>query len=522
MNATERTALLQGLELYDEMTATVDDRTLEILDRRRRTAVVRRRGWLVRRMLLAADLTGLIAAMALAEWLVNRHNSLGVLNMRTEIVTFLLTLPGWVVVAKLYGLYDHDEERTDHSTADDFAGVFHMVTVCTWLFWVGAYVTGLAHPTTSKLLIFWAAAVAFVTVGRATARSIARRNMAYLQNAVIVGAGDVGQLIAKKLLQHPEYGINLLGFVDDEPKERHDDLEHLTLLGGRGRLPAIVRLFDVERVIIAFSTESHDQTLELIRSLKDLDVQIDIVPRLFETVGPRVGIHTLEGIPLVGLPPLRLSRSSLFLKRSLDCVVALAALLLLCPLFIAIVIAVRLTTPGRAFYFDERVGRNGGMFRAVKFRTMRLDTEGSLDDLLAGDPAARAEFDRTHKLENDPRITRIGRVLRRTSLDELPQLLNVLRGDVSLVGPRPITSYEYRRYCADGTLAELGKTASGYWEFDLRPGLTGYWQINGRSRLSYEDRVRLDLSYMTGWSLRLDAQILAKTARSLFSGRGAA
>ena len=124
----------------------------------------------------------------------NRHNSMGVLDMRAEIIVFLVTLPGWVVVAKLYGLYDHDEERTDHSTADDFAGVFHMVTVCTWLFWVGAYVTGLAHPTTPKLLIFWAAAIVFITLGRATARSLARRNVMYLQNTVIVGAGDVGQL----------------------------------------------------------------------------------------------------------------------------------------------------------------------------------------------------------------------------------------------------------------------------------------------------------------------------------------
>ena len=146
MNATERAALLQGLQLYDEMNATVDERTLEILDRRRRTAVVRRRGWLVRRMLLAADLVGLIAAMLLAAWLVSRHNNVGVLDARAEVVAFLASLPGWVVIAKLYGLYDHDEERTDHSTADDFSGVFHMVTVCTWLFWTGSYLTRLAHP----------------------------------------------------------------------------------------------------------------------------------------------------------------------------------------------------------------------------------------------------------------------------------------------------------------------------------------------------------------------------------------
>jgi len=134
MNATERVALVDGLALHDELRATVDDRTLEIVDRRRRTSVVRGRGWLVRRMLLAADLVGLIAALALAEWLVNLHNSVGVLGTQDEVIAFLLSLPAWVVIAKLYRLYDLDEERTDHSTADDFAGVFHMVTVCTWLF----------------------------------------------------------------------------------------------------------------------------------------------------------------------------------------------------------------------------------------------------------------------------------------------------------------------------------------------------------------------------------------------------
>ena len=261
MNATERAALLQGLEIHDEMTATVDERTLEILERRRRTAVVHGRGWLVRRMLLAADLIGLIAAMALAEWVVNHHNSMGVLDMRAEIIVFLATLPGWVVVAKLYGLYDHDEERTDHSTADDFSGVFHMVTVCTWLFWVGAYVTGLAHPTTPKLLIFWAAAIAFITIGRASARSLARRNA-----HVRAERGDRRR--RRRRSTDREEAVAAPG-VRDQPrwlrrrpaKGASRGSRHLALLGGTDRLRAIVRLFDVDRVVIAFSNDSHEQTL---------------------------------------------------------------------------------------------------------------------------------------------------------------------------------------------------------------------------------------------------------------------
>jgi exopolysaccharide biosynthesis polyprenyl glycosylphosphotransferase len=506
MNATERAALLQGLAIHDEMTSVVDERTLEILERRRRMTVVKGRGWLVRRTLLAADLTGLIAAMLLAEWLVNRHNRMGVLNMHAEIMVFLFTLPGWVVVAKLYGLYDHDEERTDHSTADDFAGVFHMVTVCTWLVWTGAYLTGLAHPTPPKLLIFWAAAIAFVTLGRASARSLTRRNPMYVQNAVIVGAGDVGQLIAKKLLQHPEYGINLVGFVDVEPKERREDLDNLALLGGTERLPAIVRLFDVDRVVIAFSNDSHQQTLDLIRSLKDLNVQVDIVPRLFELVGPGMDIHTVEGLPLVGLPPARLSNSSRLLKRSMDVIVSIIGLLLLAPVFVVIAIAIKFDSRGSVLFRQVRMGERGHTFSIFKFRTMSRDAEERKSEVAHLNKHAQNGGDpRMFKIPNDPRITIVGRFLRRYSIDELPQLINVVRGEMSLVGPRPLILKE------DEHVREWARE-----RLSLRPGITGPWQVSGRSGIPFEEMVRLDYLYVTSWSLFTDFKLILRTIPEIF------
>ena len=186
-----------------------------------------------------------------------------------------------------------------------------------------------AHPRGLKLLVFWASAIAIVSVGRICARSLSRRHIAYMQNTIIVGAGEVGQLVARKFLQHPEYGINLVGFVDAEPKERREDIGDLALLGPSDRLPALVRLFDVERVIVAFSRESHEETIELIRTLRDLNVQVDIVPRLFEIVGPSFDVHTVEGLPLVGLPTARISRSSRAIKRMIDIVVAFVALIVL-------------------------------------------------------------------------------------------------------------------------------------------------------------------------------------------------
>ena len=501
MNATERTALLDGLVLHDELRSTVDDRTLEIVDRRRRTAVVRGRGWLVRRLLLGADVLGLVAALLLAEWIVNRHSNVGGLDARGEVLVFLCSLPVWVVIAKLYGLYDHDEERTDHSTADDFTGVFHMVTVCTWLFWAGTYVTGLAHPTTPKLVIFWGAATAFISTGRAAARAVAHRNVAYLQNTLIVGAGDVGQLIAKKLLNHPEYGINLVGFVDGRPKERRSDLGHLALLGDTTRLPAIIRLFDVERVIVAFSNESHEETLDVIRDLKELDVQVDIVPRLFELVGPGVGIHTVEGLPLLGLPPLRLSRSSRLLKRIMDITVTATALLVFAPLFVFIALLIKLDSPGPVFFRQVRMGAGDKAFRIFKFRSMVMDADARKDEVAHLNKHLRAGGDpRMFKIPNDPRVTRVGGALRRLSLDELPQLFNVLAGQMSLVGPRPLILDE-DRHVADWARRRL----------DLRPGVTGLWQVLGRSEIPFGEMTRLDYLYVTGWSIWGDLRLLVRT-----------
>jgi exopolysaccharide biosynthesis polyprenyl glycosylphosphotransferase len=511
MNATtERAALLRGVEIYEEMTATVDDRTLEILDRRRRTAVVKRRGWLVRRMLLLADVAGLLTAFLIAEWVVGvRSGVVDHVNQRAEILIFVLSIPAWVVVTKLYGLYDQDEERTDHSTADDVIGVFHMVTVCAWLFFGFAYLTKVAHPILGKLLLFWALAVALVSIGRATARSYCRRRINYLQNTIIVGAGDVGQLVGRKLLKHPEYGINLVGFVDSHPKERREDLANLTVLGATEKLPALVRLFDIERVIIAFSNETDEETLNLIRSIKDLDVQVDIVPRLFELVSAGVGIHSVEGLPLVGLPPMRLSHSSRLLKRGFDVTVSIGSLVLLAPVFALLAVAIKLDSRGPVFFRQVRIGQDDRTFRIFKLRTMTADAEERKGDVAhlnqhlqnGGDP-------RMFKIPDDPRATRIGRWLRRYSLDELPQLVNVLRGQMSLVGPRPLIVDE-DRHVTDWARRRL----------DLKPGLTGPWQVLGRDGIPFEEMIRLDYGYVSTWSLAEDLRLLARTLPVLASTR---
>jgi exopolysaccharide biosynthesis polyprenyl glycosylphosphotransferase len=511
MNTTEHLALLDGVRVNDEMRNMLDERTLEILEHRRRTAVVRRRGWLVRRMLLFADLVGLALAFVIADLLFSESPVADHVRPTSEMLLFLASLPVWIVVAKLYGLYEHDEERTDHSTADDLVAVFHLITVGTWLIFIGGMITGFARPELLRLVFFWGLAIALVTLLRALARAFCRRRIAYLQNTVIVGAGDVGQLIARKLLQHREYGINLVGFIDVEPKERRGDLEHLTLLGPPERLPAIVRAFDVERVVVAFSNGSHEEMLTLIRSMKDLDVQVDIVPRLFEIVGPGVGIHTVEGIPLIGLPPLRLSRSSRLLKRTVDIIVSAIGLIALAPIFALIALWIKAGSPGPVWFRQTRVGIGDKSFQMYKFRTMSVDADDRKGEVAHLNMHAQDGGDgRMFKIPDDPRTTKVGRVLRRYSLDELPQLINVLKGDMSLVGPRPLILDE------DKQVAEWARK-----RLYLRPGITGLWQVLGRSDIGFEEMTKLDYLYVINWSLGGDLRLILKTIPAIFRARRA-
>ena len=492
---------------YGELAPTLDERTLEILARRREASRPIRRGWLVRRALVAADLVGLTIAFLAASVIFAEPARSDTVLPHVELIVFLLSLPLWVVVAKLYGLYDLDEERTDHSTTDDLVPVLHLVTVGSWLFYGITSVTRTADTGLARLFGFWLLAIIVITAGRAVARMLARRTLAYVQNTIIVGAGDVGQLVAKKLRHHPEYGLNLVGFVDDQPKDRAESLNDVALLGGLRQLPQMVQILDVERVIVAFSNDSHEEMLDLIRSLKDLDIQIDLVPRFFEVIGTNIGIHTAEGLPLIGLPALRLSRSSRVMKRSMDLVLSITGLVILAPLFLAVAVWIKLDSKGPVFFRQLRMGSADKTFEILKFRTMDADADSRKRDYAAlnkhgnGDP-------RMFKIPNDPRVTRSGRFLRRFSIDELPQLLNVVKGEMSLVGPRPLI-LEEDQHVVDWRRQRL----------NLKPGVTGLWQVLGRDDIPFEEMVRLDYVYVTTWSLLNDLKLIIRTFPALIRSR---
>ncbi len=481
----------------------LDERTRARLERRR-ARKGHPRGWMVRRVLAAADVAGILLAFSLTQLaFAGDDPQIDRISPAVEVFLFALTLPLWVVLGRIYNLYAGDEERASHSTVDDVFGVFNMLTIGAWLFFALAYALEFASPSFPKLALFWLLAIALVVLGRTFARALVRRTDAYIQNTLVVGAGHVGQSVARKLRQHPEHGVNIIGFVDEHPRAREDGLGELTILGGTEMLPQLIEAFDVERVIVAFTKARDDETLELIRSLNQLGVQVDVVPRLFDVLGPHMRVHAAEGLPLLGLAPARLSTSSLFLKRVLDLVVSGLSLVLLALVFAVIAAAIKFDAPGPALFRQVRVGRGGKTFTILKFRTMEVDAEARKSDVahlnkhLGGDP-------RMFKVTNDPRVTRVGRFLRRYSIDELPQLLNVFRGEMSLVGPRPLIPEEARHI-----------EGWGRKRLDLKPGMTGLWQVLGRDGIPFQEMVGLDYRYVTTWSLAQDLKLMVQTLPAL-------
>ena len=486
----------------------VDEQTRELIEKRRGS--IRRRGWLVRRALAVADATGILLAFALTQVLFppDVGPQYDRISTPVEIVLFALTLPLWIVLGRIYNLYSRDEERTDHSSVDDFFGVFNMLTVGAWLFFALAYVFDFANPSFPKLALFWLLAIVLVPTTRTIARALCRRSDTYVLNTLIVGAGKVGQRVAKKLLQHPEYRVNVVGFVDEHPRERFDGLAHLTVVGRPSELPEIVSALDVDRVIVAFSEWPLRDTLDGMRELNERGVQVDVVPRFFEAFGPHATMHAAEGLTLIGLPPANLSRSALLLKRTMDVLVSLVGLVLFAPVLVVIAAAIKLDSRGPVLFRQVRMGQRDSTFQILKFRTMVEDADAHKGEIAHLNKHAGVD-DRMFKAPNDPRVTRMGRYLRRFSLDELPQLLNVLNGEMSLVGPRPLIPEEHRHVYGWGRK-----------RLDLKPGMTGLWQVLGADDIPFGEMVELDHRYVTTWSLFEDLRLLLRTIPVVLRGTG--
>jgi exopolysaccharide biosynthesis polyprenyl glycosylphosphotransferase len=466
-----------------------------------------RRLRLVRNALLIADAVGFTLAYLVTQAVTDGGGILGSIT-GVEYAEAAASLPIWATAAALFKLYDDDRRRIDHSTVDDLVRIFLLVTVGAFVFTRLATPGGpLPEANEAKLTIFWAAAIVLVTATRTAARALVRRRSAYVQNTLIVGAGDVGQRIAHKLLQHPEYRLNPVLLIDGEPKAIGEGLEQVDVAAGLSELPELIRAYDVEHVIVAFSRVPVERTVEVVRQLSDLAVEIEIVPRLFDVVGPNVRIDWLEALPLVCLSQRSPSQRAFMVKRSIDVVGAVLGLVLAAPLFAFIAWRIRRDSPGPVLFRQTRLGRGMREFTILKFRTMRVDTSDEahrtvIRETMKADAAGGANG--LYKANHDDALTRVGRWLRRTSLDELPQLVNVLRGEMSLVGPRPSLPYEIESF-----------EPHHFERFRVAPGLTGLWQVRGRALTTWREAVEMDVTYVRGWSLALDLWLLCRTPAQL-------
>jgi exopolysaccharide biosynthesis polyprenyl glycosylphosphotransferase len=487
---------------------------LAIRQHRSRTEA-RRRGRIVRRKLILADLVGLTLAFALLQVIIGPGGDVeNRIALVGEVLFFVASLPAWVLIARALGLYDRDEERPEHTTVDDLAGVFQLVTIFVWLIFVASWLTGFASPDLGKWVIFWALAVGVVSIMRALARADARRHPAYTQNVAVVGADETAQLIARKLRLHPEYGVRIVGFVDRDPGSLRPEVRDLPVLGECDRLDEIVVENDVDRVIVAFGAEPPPdaELIDHVSRLQSMGVRVDVVPRLWKALGPSASVMQLEGMQLVSLPPSAPTRAMLAAKRALDLVGASALLVLTSPLFLAIAIWIKLDSPGPVLFRQVRLGLDQAQFVALKFRTMKIETREDAHRSYvrrAMDSGATPEETGVYKLDRKSDVTRVGRWLRKTSLDELPQLINVVRGEMSLVGPRPCIPYE----------TELFEPRH-FERFTVPAGITGLWQVKARAYSTFGEALDMDVAYARSWSFSRDLLLLLQTPIQVLRPKG--
>lgn len=325
-----------------------------------------------------------------------------------------------------------------------------------------------------------------------------------LDRVLIVGAGETGRSVMRNLVARPELGYKVVGFVDDDLSK--GDLGRFKALGGLDSLGAALKAERIDEVIITLPWMYHRTIMGLVRSCEAVGVRARVVPDLFQLSLSRVDFDDLDGIPLMGLRETTIPRAGRLVKRGLDIAMSLFVLVVLAPLMALIAVAIRLDSEGPAVFTQGRVGEAGRPFDILKFRSMQKGAEERKAQLQEMNQASGPVF----KIRADPRVTRIGRLLRRLSLDELPQFVNVLRGEMSVVGPRPGLPPEVAQYQP--------------WQrqrLEVPPGITGLWQVSGRSDLSFDEMCLLDVYYIENWTLGLDLTIMLRTVPRMLFADGA-
>jgi exopolysaccharide biosynthesis polyprenyl glycosylphosphotransferase len=435
-----------------------------------------------RRLLVLADVCSAALAMLCCVALLGADGIQGGL---------LLVLPLVLVLSKVMGLYDRDDVLISRSTLDELPTLFQLATLYTLLVWL---TEAPAVGERSPMLGLWVALFVFAALARMTARAVGRRTTAP-ERCLVIGTEATCRWLKGKF-RGAQVHADLVGSIRLDGPDGTPPMQ---------RIHAQLAALDVDRVIIALRWESEaDSLLELISGIKSCGCKVSLMPRMLEVVGSSVVFEDIDGVPVLGVRRFGLSRSSRAVKRALDVALSSCALIASAPLMALLAVAIKLDSPGPVLFRQARVGRDGATFRMLKFRSMVEGADARKQDLM--------HLNEAHglfKITNDPRVTRIGRWIRCTSLDELPQLINVLRGEMSLVGPRPLVHEDDRRIHG--------------WHrrrLHLKPGMTGPWQILGSSRIPLEEMVTIDYLYVANWSLWTDVKILLRTVAHVVGRRG--
>jgi exopolysaccharide biosynthesis polyprenyl glycosylphosphotransferase len=420
------------------------------------------------------------------------------------LLTFIFT-PIWIFLFWLYGLY---EPRQVLSPVNEFKQVFHGVIAGVVVIFLADSIFNLNLARGWALLVL---ATSFVVVAgeRLAVRKVLhflRRRGGDTTRTIILGANHEARTVARTLEREAWLGYNIVGFVDDQIPAGEEFGDGRVVIGSTNELKDLIHEHRANLILVASSAIDAGRLNQLLWELQSVDVDLQITSGTLDLMASRMTVQSVAGVPLLFVRRTGISRGQLLLKRTIDVVASAAGLVVFSPFLIAIAVWIKTGSEGGAFFKQVRAGRAGEPFLCWKFRTMVHDAEEQRVELehLSEGPGL------LFKLKDDPRVTRPGRFLRRYSLDELPQLWNVLKGEMSLVGPRPALPAEVEQY-DDWVRNRL----------QVEPGMTGLWQVSGRTETSFADYVRYDLFYIQNWSLSLDVWILWRTFRAVFSAEGA-
>jgi exopolysaccharide biosynthesis polyprenyl glycosylphosphotransferase len=408
----------------------------------------------------------------------------------------LVVLPLVVITCKLMGLYDRDELVVRKTTLEEAPTLFGLATLYTLLIWLLDPFLVDGELGRKQVIGLWGALFVCLLLGRTIARTLALR-YTHPERVLVLGEPTAAEPIIRKLSERT--GGMKVEVVARMPLQ--GDINHVA---GLTDVAQAIRDRDVHRVILVPGSGETDAMLDVIRLVKGLGVRVSVLPRVLEVLGSSVEFDDIHGMPMLGIRSFGLSRSSQLVKRLTDLIAAGLGLIAVAPLMLIIAIAVKLDSRGPVFFRQDRVGRDGHHFGLVKFRSMVVGADAQKAALMAQNQA-----DGLFKMADDPRITRVGKFLRKTALDELPQLINVVRGEMSLVGPRPLVADEDEKIVG--------------WHrrrLHLTPGMTGPWQILGSARVPLHEMVNIDYLYVANWTFWTDAKILLRTVNYMIRGGG--